>query len=390
MSTFRTGSLFALAAALVFSVGSFGTPASASSDGPLWLTIREELPFGTDPGARMCEAKVSLGFLPKGGKPGTMQGSASLTALCDDPPATMIDAAGSFDGRTFNLKQGSRYTYTGTFDGKTATITGGEPPHTFVFTAPGAGGDGTPPVVKAIPSSAVVRIGGSTPGKFTVTDDSGKARWYVALFSGGAKVGKGASRGLVPAKGDVVTGSWPGKGIGPFYFCVWAQYAAGNKSVDAPLSSCAWVSRQVSIPSVSNGCGTSEYGETVAAVLNWFGDVQQYGGIPVNNRLLCNQHDAAYAGVTVGSTTTHKVVDYRTTSRLRADDELLFGIREQCARLLSKHPDLVAQCQSDAGKYYALVRTLGVGAYDADATKPGVQTQMPASTTPDGGARDNA
>ena len=109
----------------------------------------------------------------------------------------------------------------------------------------------------------------------------------------------------------------------------------------------------------------------------------------MNNRLLCNQHDAAYAGVTVGSTTTHTIVDYRTTTRLRADDDFLFGIRAQCQRRLSKAPDLLAQCESDAGKYYALVRNFGAGAYNADATTPGIQTAMPAETNPPGGARDN-
>lgn len=56
-------------------------------------------------------------------------------------------------------------------------------------------------MVKAIGSSAIVRNGQKVPGKFTVTDDSGKARCFVGLYSGGAKVGKGASRGLQPAKG---------------------------------------------------------------------------------------------------------------------------------------------------------------------------------------------
>ena len=34
-----------------------------------------------------------------------------------------IDAAGTFDGHTFALEQG-RWTYAGTFDGSSATITG--------------------------------------------------------------------------------------------------------------------------------------------------------------------------------------------------------------------------------------------------------------------------
>jgi hypothetical protein len=376
-------------AGLVVPTGSFGGPESPRTNEALRLTITEVLPFGAEPGATTCAADVSLSFFSKGGGAQAMEGRATLTALCDDPAYTMIDAAGTFDGKTFTLKQGGAYSWTGTFDGTTATVVGGVPPHTFVFTVPGAARDTTGPVVKALASSAIVRNGQKVPGRFTVTDDSGKARWFVTLYSGGDKVGKGASRGLQPAKGSPVEGAWKGKGIGPFYFCVWAVDATGNKSEDAPMSSCAWISRQVPIPSVSNGCGTSEYGETVASILNWFGDTQEYGDVTVNNRLLCNQHDAAYAGVTVGSTTTHTIVDYRLTTRLRADDELLFGIRAQCQRKLSKSPDLLAQCESDAGKYYALVRNLGVGAYDADATTPGVQTAMPTNTTPAGGARDN-
>jgi hypothetical protein len=389
MTTITRTSLIAMAGALVLGLGVIGPPALAAGNEALWLTSTEELAFGPEPGATTCNARVSLGFFPKGGGAQTMEGRATLTALCDAPAYTMIDATGTFDGKTFHLKVGSAYTWTGTFNGSTATIIGGVPEHTFVFTVPGSAADSTAPVVKAIGSRAIVRNGQKVPAKFTVTDDSGKAKWFVRLYSGGTNVAEGASRGLAPAKGAPVEGKWNGKGIGPFYFCVWAMDAAGNKSENAPMSSCAWISRQVTIPSVSNGCGTSEYGATVAAVLNWFGDTREYGDVTVDNRLLCNQHDAAYAGVTVGSTTTHKIVDYRTTTRLRADDDLLFGIRAQCQRKLSKVPDLLAQCQSDAGKYYALVRSLGVGAYDADATTPGVQSVMPADTTPAGGARDN-
>jgi hypothetical protein len=404
MTTCGGKPMLVLLGVIVLGVGALSAPANAEpevnaksvavgqsprANDALRLTITETLAFGPEPGATTCVADVSLGFFSKGGGPQSMEGRATLTALCDDPAYTMIDASGTFDGKTFSLKQGSAYSWTGTFNGSTATVVGGEPSHTFVFTVPGAARDTTAPVVKAIRSSAIVRNGQKVPGRFTVTDDSGKARWFVALYSGGTRVGKGASRGLQPAKGAQVEGAWKGRGIGPFYFCVWAVDAAGNKSEDAPMSSCAWVSRQVPIPSVSNGCGTSEYGETVAAILNWFGDTQEYGDVTVNNRLLCNQHDAAYAGVTVGSTTTHKIVDYRTMTRLRADDELLFGIRAQCQRKLSKAPDLLAQCESDAGKYYALVRNLGAGAYDADATTPGVQITMPDRTTPVGGARDN-
>ena len=381
---------FVAAGALVLALPATGPPALAAGNEALWLTSTEELAFGSEPGATTCNARVSLGFFPKGGGAQSMEGRATLTAICDEPAYTMIDASGTFDGKTFTLKVGSAYSWTGTFNGSTAVIVGGEPQHRFVFTVPGSAKDSTAPVVKAITSSAIIRNGQKVPAKFTVTDDSGKAKWYVQLYSGGTKVATGASRGLAPARGAPIEGKWNGKGIGPFYFCVWAKDAAGNTSDNAPQSSCAWISRQVTIPSVSNGCGTAEYGETVALVLNWFGDTRDYGDVTLSNRLLCNQHDAAYAGVTVGSTTTHTIIDYRTTTRLRADDDLLFGIRAQCQRKLAKLPDLLAQCESDAAKYYALVRALGAGAYDADATTPGVQTSVPASTTPDGGARSNA
>jgi hypothetical protein len=252
------------------------------------------------------------------------------------------------------------------------------------------------PTVKALSSGAIVRNGQSVPARFTVSDDSGKAVFHAVLYSGGAVVprpdSEKVSKGLKPADGRTWRATWPAStgGKGPFFFCVWAVDAAGNASEGAPKSSCAWISRQVSILSVANGCGTSEYGETVASALNWLGDTQVYGKKTLVVRPLCNQHDAAYAGVTIGSATGGPPVDYRTTSRLQADDAFLFGIQALCEKKLSKEPALLDACKADAGKYYLLVRQLGVGAYDADATTPGDQAVTPASTNPDGGARNNS
>ena len=92
----------------------------------------------------------------------------------------------------------------------------------------------------------------------------------------------------------------------------------------------------------------------------------------------------------VGTARLEAERDAYKRQRLQADDAFLFGIQAQCERKLSKTPDLLAQCRADAGKYYLLVRQFGVGAYDADATTPGDQAVMPASTNPDGGARNNA
>jgi hypothetical protein len=61
-----------------------------------------------------------------------MAAAAGLWAGCTDVAFTALDAAGTFDGHTFALKEG-RWSYTGTFDGSTATITGGPKGVTLVF-----------------------------------------------------------------------------------------------------------------------------------------------------------------------------------------------------------------------------------------------------------------
>ncbi len=116
------------------------------------------------------------------------------------------------------------------------------------------------------------------------------------------------SRTFVRADGQVDGAQWPrsGGGDGPFYYCFYAQDTAGKVSAQAPMSSCRWVSVQVPIPAVSNGCGAATWGPQVADALNWAGDVRMYGSNPVNIRPACNQHDAGYAGVTVAGMTSQR------------------------------------------------------------------------------------
>ena len=52
-----------------------------------------------------------------------MAAAVGLWAKCTNVDFAAIDAAGTFDGHTFALEQG-RWTYAGTFDGSSATITG--------------------------------------------------------------------------------------------------------------------------------------------------------------------------------------------------------------------------------------------------------------------------
>jgi len=239
-----------------------------------------------------------------------------------------------------------------------------------------------------------VPIGKAIPARFSVRDNSGKAKWYGTLYSGGQPIAKAQSKGLVAAKGKTIAGKWSSGGTytGPFYYCFWAEDAAGNVSANAPYTSCQWLSVQVPIPAVSNGCGTSALGETVETILNWAGDVQMYGTNPVNIRPACNQHDAGYAGATVAGLNTKKVTDYRTWSRSQVDEKFYRDIVKQCKRFL-KGPANAAylkQCKEDSYTYVGLVRgSIGRMSFDADMTTPGTQPDQPASTTPPGGARVN-
>lgn len=270
--------------------------------------------------------------------------------------------------------------------------------------------DTDPPKVKAIPNASVVELDQPTPAAFTVSDDSGKAKWYVKLYSGGKGVAQTFSSGQVPADDSTLTESFPAAtpGIGPFYFCVWAEDAAGNRSAGWPLSSCAWVSRQVPLRSVSNGCGAATWGHFWAKVQNWFGDTRSYGGNLVEIFPACNVHDAGYRGVTVRVSRT-KIVDFRTWTRKMVDDQFRIDIAAQCRKWLTSAaqkpylagcvngPPLAAvligilgvpPTKPGALAYYEAVRKFGKAAFDRDVTTPGTQAATPTSTNPVGGARD--
>ena len=91
------------------------------------ITINADVLTGYD-STSTCPAEVTLAFTPSGGDP-TGTGAAfaaagvGLWAKCTNIAVSPIDASGTFDGHTFALDQG-RWTYTGTFDGSTATISG--------------------------------------------------------------------------------------------------------------------------------------------------------------------------------------------------------------------------------------------------------------------------
>jgi hypothetical protein len=102
------------------------TPAPSFGE-PVRITINADVLTGYD-STSTCPAEVTLAFTPSGGDP-TGTGAAfaaagvGLWAKCTNIAVSPIDASGTFDGHTFALDQG-RWTYTGTFDGSTATISG--------------------------------------------------------------------------------------------------------------------------------------------------------------------------------------------------------------------------------------------------------------------------
>ena len=260
----------------------------------------------------------------------------------------------------------------------------------------GAGGPTTnkPPTITMLKAGGVVGLGERIPVKWLLNDDSGRARWYAGLFSGGALIGRAQSSGLVKANGTI-RAYWPlaakRGATGPFYSCFYAEDKSGLTSANAPMSTCIWHTAQVSVPSVSNGCGAA-WGQIVEDTLNWIGDTRTYGGKTVNIRPACNQHDAGYAGVAVAGIRTKKVTDYRTWSREQVDQKFYTDILKQCRQALSgkANAGLFKQCKDDAAIYVGLVRQFGKAAFDADVTVPGVQTTTPATTNPPGGARNNA
>lgn len=249
------------------------------------------------------------------------------------------------------------------------------------------------PQVRVAKSHQVVRIGQKAHVAWAVQDDSGKAKWFASVYSDGTAVLNAHSKGFVNATGTKWTGSWryPSASPGPFYECFWARDKAGNTSANAPFTSCRWLTIQVPVPLVSNGCGGSAWGQAAVDLMNWAGDVRIYGRHPVNMRQACNQHDAGYSGATVSQMRSPRPVDYRTWSREDVDQKFAADLMAQCHRFL-KGAGLRSErraCLAEVPIYVGLVRQYGQGVFDADVTVPGTQTQMPNATVPPGGVRVN-
>ncbi len=268
--------------------------------------------------------------------------------------------------------------------------------------------DATPPRVILLPFKGFVRASQGFVIEYSVTDDSRRAKVTTTLMSDGSVVLQQTSPVPTPARGRAVrqTITPPSGSPGPFYMCVSATDPTGNASVDAPLSACRWLSVQVPLALVSNGCGGAQWGAWAASAQNWFLNEQEYGGIPVSFTRACDAHDAGYSGVTVFDPFRRRLIDYRTWSRARVDAQFFDDIGTLCRRRLAGRvrPSELHSCVSGprlsaveslfttpgASAYYHGVRDQARDAYDANATVPGVQTEVPNLTIPAGGARDNA
>ena len=281
----------------------------------------------------------------------------------------------------------------------------------------GSGGDRIAPHIRAIPHKGIIGIRSQVPAGYLVSDSGGRSKVYADLYSHGELVASRFTKGTV-ASGTQSSLMWPASvgGKGPFYYCVWAEDAAGNRSPGAPRSSCAWLSREVSIDKVSTGCGTDAWGPTAEWLQNSLGDERRYGSTTVKIRPACNVHDAGYAGVTVEDPFSGHVVDFREWSRADVDRKFMADVRSICRKALNTPKEradrttcmngialtdlkimallpagiAVGMPQIGALTYYEAVSTHGGVGYDWDASIPGTQQAMPTSTDPRGGGRNGA
>jgi hypothetical protein len=257
----------------------------------------------------------------------------------------------------------------------------------WLMATPGAAG---PPVVQAL----TVRV---TPGSraelpFTVTDASGTAKVYAALYENGEDIGKPV---VVErsAKGQRQTVELvvPADVIGPLQFCISASNAAGESSARAPRSSCQWVSVLIPIDRVSNGCGGDGWGAAAEKAQNYLGNTSVYRDSNINPAAkaytvsfvdACNLHDAGYAGVTVrDGLHGGRVVDLRRQTRAQIDVTFLRNMRLLCERQIPASAETaLANCKASGGNAsfgavsrYDFVRFYGSAFFDADLTKAGVQ-----------------
>jgi len=270
-----------------------------------------------------------------------------------------------------------------------------------------------PPTVRLYPNSGFTRTGSPIKVVFEVKDDSKRARVFLDLYSGGSLVETIDTSEFIPAIGGKLQSRYfqtisylMNEFNGPFYVCVRAVDEQGNWSDRAPHSSCQWRSIEAELSRVTNKCGAQGYGDIVDMQFNLFLNWQEYGGKIVDVSVVCDLHDAAYAGLTVYDPINKRMHDFRTWSRDKVDAKFYNDFRKMCHVSL-KDPNLLKNCiygptfskwvwapwivgiVPGALTYWGGLRYWGWSSYDSDATTPGTQNADPVMTTPIGGARIN-
>ncbi len=265
-------------------------------------------------------------------------------------------------------------------------------------TGPPQAKDTSPPRVEALPKG-LTKPGTRDTLRFTVKDDSGRAKFHATLYQGGTPI-KSESRWDDSANARQKW-SWPvlfaSDLVGPLFFCVWAEDAAGNRSAGAPKSSCEWISLLVRVERVSNGCGGGVATWDVGVVVqNYFGNEHTYfdfgSGLKytVNFADACNLHDAGYGGHTVKDKLRpgkQGIKDFRGWTRRKVDTKFLNDLRLLCNKGIPASAEGArAKCIEGAAYYalpvnhligaetlYGFVHKFGDAFFDSDLTRPGNQ-----------------
>ncbi|MEX2049186.1 MAG: hypothetical protein WEB90_06385, partial [Gemmatimonadota bacterium] len=260
--------------------------------------------------------------------------------------------------------------------------------------------------LRAFAPRATAEPGTDVSLEFAVEDDSGRATVHLTLYEGGRRLWS-ASPGPGSATGKRQAATFPLSSslVGPLFFCVRAEDAAGNRSAGSPKSSCAWIKFLVPIKRVSNGCG-GEGWDIVVKVENYLGNTHTYGDswfnplaktYTVNFKKACDLHDAGYGGQMVYDTINKRSIDYRRWSRKAVDKKFLADMLKLCNRQIPARAKYARQkCKSTGGALsfgahsaYSIVRDWGHLFFDADLTLHGVQKAGNPKARPAGGARDN-
>jgi hypothetical protein len=243
-------------------------------------------------------------------------------------------------------------------------------------------GNAGPPKALAYQLAGTVHSASHITLRYSIADDSGRAKAHLTLFDGGEPVAR-TDTPLGPATGKVQQWNVALRADlkGPLSYCVWAENAAGTKSGNAPRSGCKFISMLVDIGLVSNGCG-GEGWDSVVAGENYFGNTSTYtepegGSYEVSFIPACNLHDAGYGGQTVADAINGGIVDYHTWSRKWVDDKFQSDLWAICRRRIPPSAKTALKSCIRDGRRYLIVRTDGMHFFDYNLTKPGTQGEGP-------------